>query len=306
MTVRGSPPRQNPAYRPASLTSSTRSTCGVVKTSLIVLAFALASCRAPHTPVGIGQSAPVQVAVAAPAPPRPQRAIARPTDPRSYVIESHARVDARADTLASSDTVAARLRLTVTPRGAALDVSIEEYALIRSGGAPFTLATPVRVLGRFDEHGGLAFQGAGLDDCRAPTASIADATRDLWVRMPAEVAVGDVWRDSAHYVVCRDGVPLGATVVRDYRVTAIVDAPDDESVTIARRTTVALRGEGLLRRDTVGVTARGTGDATLIWSARTGWLVEATGRGSLELEARTAGRVQRVTQEVTFAARAGG
>ena len=201
------------------------------------------------------------------------------------------------------DTVITRADLGVTARGAALDVLVNEFRVSAASGSSLAVApAPVRVLVRYDEHGGVSYQGAGIGECASLTSTVAEATRDLWVRVPARVGVGDKWRDSAAVELCRDGIPLTAVLVREYTLVA-GDRPDSlATLTISRRSQVSISGVGNLRGEPVEIRARGTGEAMLRWSAASGWLQAAEGESHLVLEAFGGGRTQLVEQQVTFSA----
>jgi hypothetical protein len=220
-----------------------------------------------------------------------------PEEAAAYVVESNAVIVAHADTMVRTDTAVVRGEVSVVPRGAALDVTISAF-VVHMGGATVSLPQPARALGRFDRHGAIAFQGAALDDCASPTAAAVEFTRDLWVRPPSRVQVGDAWTDSASLTLCRDGVPLQSTILRAYRVVTVDSAA--QFLTIVRRTRVTLTGSGALRGDTVSVSGRGTGEATLRLSIRSGWLVDGTGTSQLRLEAVGRSRVQSVEQQLRF------
>lgn len=219
-------------------------------------------------------------------------------------METSAVVMSRADTLLRVDTLRSRLALTVTPRGAALDISITAFDVHDGSGAMrATLREGARVLARFNEHGGVGFEGAGLADCGSPAAAAANATRDLWLRAPSRVVVGDVWTDSIATSLCRDGIQLSTTIRRSYRVVAASSSDSLTTLTIERESAIALSGSGELRGDSVEIHATGTGRATLRLSTATGWVESANGESTLNLDARTPGRVQSVVQVLEFSAR---
>jgi hypothetical protein len=223
----------------------------------------------------------------------------------SYELETSAVISTRADTLFRVDTLISRMELTVVPRGAALDIAISRFNVLEPDNrVRVALEGPVRVVGRFTEHGGVGFEGAGLSECGAAAAAAAHATRDLWVRMPARVRIGDTWSDSASTGGCRDGIPLVSTVVRDYRVIAAASADSMTTLTVARRTRLVLRGSGALRGEPVDIVGTGTGQAILHVATGTGWVMDASGESRLALEARTPGRIQSVDQALAFRARA--
>jgi hypothetical protein len=280
-----------------------------LRTNCLLFLVALANvgtlaCAASRPPAGIEPQG-------VPPPTRPETALPHswyvpaPSDTASYEMELSAEVSTRAATLFRIDTLISHIELTVIPRGAALDISIIRFDVREPTGRPRTaLDGAVRVLGRFTEHGGISFEGAGVGECGAPAAAAAQATRDLWVRAPARLRVGDTWSDSTSTTICRDSIWLASTTKREYRVTAAASADSLTTLTIARRTRLLLSGSGELRGEPVEIRASGTGQATLRLSTASGWVVDARGESSLTLEARTPGRIQSVDQALTFRARA--
>ncbi|HYV98778.1 MAG TPA: hypothetical protein VE967_15085 [Gemmatimonadaceae bacterium] len=241
-------------------------------------------------PAGI-PAAPAPVAPRAPDAPPPPR-FAAPTAPASYVLEGRSIVSARADTLARVDTLDTRAALQVTPRGAAVDVAVSAYSIQPSGGTALTLTTPARAVGRFTSSGGVEFEGAGRTSCTAISQSAIEATRDLWIKWPADVRTGIRWRDSSAVSICRDGVPLQLTLVREYRITGITG----DSVAIARSSSMRISGRGPIRGDTTTVSGDGTGTATLRASMSSGWVLDGQGSSTMHLTARGAQRTQTVEQ----------
>jgi hypothetical protein len=246
--------------------------------------------------------------VPAPVPPVADRVlttwnVARPSTPATFDIDVQAIVVARADTLVRTDTIQSQGEVLAIPRGAALDVTISRFQVSLGGQPVRALTAPVRVLGRFQESGGIVFEGAATTDCTSLAATAVEATRDLWVRWPQTVRPRESWRDSVELAVCRDGIPLTLQITREFRVDSL-RFPDSAAVlTVTRRSSVQLSGSGRLRGDTVSVTGSGTGEAVLRWSAASGWLVDGRGTSSLQLEARTGERTQRVDQQARFEAR---
>jgi hypothetical protein len=128
-----------------------------------------------------------------------------------------------------------------------------------------------------------------------------EATRDLWVKWPADVGVGDRWRDSTSIQICRDSVPLQVTLSREYRVVAATGDSSARTITVERRSTMGLTGRGSIRGDSTVVTGEGSGTATLRVSATTGWVIDGQATSDLQLRARGTRRTQLVEQRVTLA-----
>ena len=244
---------------------------------------------------------PVPVPVAPASPSRWQ--IAVPTAAANFLVESRASFSTHADTLARSDSSVSRTALRVVPRGAAIDVTINEYSINSSYSQPIGLGAPSRAVGRFDANGGVTFEGPGQASCTALSSAAFESTRDLWVKWPTQAAVGTEWRDSTATSACRDGIPLRVIIIRNYHVTGLSADSTAQLLDVERRSTVRISGGGVLRGDTVGVAGEGTGTARLRVSIATGWMFDGTGSSVLQLRATSKTRTQIVDQRVEFTLR---
>ncbi len=250
-------------------------------------------------PSGVPAAPPAMPLPGREAAPR-SRAIPSPELPASYVLESRAILAARADSLARTDTLDTRAALRVIPRGAAIDVMIGTFSVQPRTGPLQTLPGPARAVGTFDSSGGVTFEGAGRAACGSMAASAFEATRDLWVKWPTQLEVGDEWRDSATVSLCRDGVPLQAVVVRRYVVSASSADAAGRLLDIARRSTMTIRGRGSIRGDSTTLSGEGSGTATIRLSASTGWAVDGRVTSVLRLTARGTRRTQTLEQQLAL------
>jgi hypothetical protein len=274
------------------------------RVALLLSAF-VAACAFSRTPPSGIPSAPAR-ALPVPAPPAPPASwpIERPHSAVEFTVVSDAIVAARADTLAQTDTISTQTVLRIVPVGAAFDVYVNSFTVRRGGVVTHTLGSPLRAVGRFDGGGAIAFEGAGLPaagasasaGCPPADAAALDAARDLWVRWPERVTQGAEWRDSAVVALCRDGVPLVLTLVRDYRLAGIEGDSATPLLVIERRTQTTLEGRGAIRGDTATITGSGTGAGTLRVDPATGWIVSADLSAELELRAVDTRRTQFVEQ----------
>jgi hypothetical protein len=226
--------------------------------------------------------------------------IAPPGLPASYALESRAVVVARADSLTRTDTLDTRAMLRVVPRGAAIDVTITTFSIQPASGPTQSLPGAVRAVGRYDGAGAVAFEGAARAGCGSIAAAAFEGTRDLWVKWPAELRVGDQWRDSASVALCRDGVPLQLVLLRRYVVTASAADSSGRLLTIDRRSTITVQGRGSIRGDSTTLAGEGTGSAVLRLSASTGWVIDGHGTSVLRLTARGTHRTQIVEQHLAL------
>lgn len=276
-----------------------------------IAAAACSSARIP--PSGIPEAPSPRPAVAPPPAAPAAWDIERPQDDATFVVETTAMVAAHADTLALTDTVSTHTALRIVPRGFALDVHVETFVARRGAAVTYSLPAPLRALGRFDDAGAIAFEGSSFTGaptgsgpaCPSPGAAAFDAARDLWVRWPPRVAEGERWRDSATVALCRDGVPLTMTLVRDYRLVAVEGDSIAPVLVIERATRTTLGGRGAIRGDSTTVSGTGTGSATLRVNAASGWIVSADVSATLQLRAQDVRRTQFVEQRTRTTVRQG-
>lgn len=251
---------------------------------------------APLTPAPRGVPTPVDapVVVAPPSPVVSAIAIAPPSTETRYVLRTDAVVDARADTLSRSDTIRTQSALRVTPRGAAFDIVIDSHTVTVGRAPTVRLVTNARAVARPIVGSTFEFvSGSITEPCASPLGAAFDATRELWVTWPAQVREGERWSDSVTTTVCRDGIPLALTTIRQYRV----ERPLSDSLLVVRREArLRLTGSGALRGDSTQITGEGTSDALLYLRPTLGWIDSARVSGVLRLEARGTVRTQLVEQ----------
>ncbi len=119
------------------------------------------------------------------------------------------------------------------------------------------------------------------NECDRPETGALALVRNLLIRVPATVAVGESWRDSTVSVVCRSSVPL---VLRNTNTYTVVDAERGREgmELVIRRTTVS----------------RVDGKSATAWRS-----IELSGVGSSTLDARlsiVSGAVQQVQENSTL------
>jgi hypothetical protein len=217
---------------------------------------------------------------------------ARTTD-ATYQLITNAVITTRADSLIRVDTAQSVTALRVTPRGSAYDIVLDSH-VVRVGPTPAVrLPVGARAVARLTASGMFEFIGAGLEPCVGPARSAFESTRELWVRWPDSVRADTRWSDSSTTIICRDGIPLSLTTVRQYRL----EEPSTDSLLVIRRDgRVQVRGQGSLRGDTTTIVGDGTSDALLFIRPHTGWIDSARVGGMLRLEVRGSVRTQRVEQ----------
>ena len=107
----------------------------------------------------------------------------------------------------------------------------------------------------------VALQPPLVNECDRPESGALSLVRDLLIRVPASLAIGDQWRDSTVALVCRSNLPMIVRTVADYVVTD--SAQGDEGVLLVIRRTSHTRVEGNVSSPWRAVSVTGIGSATL-------------------------------------------
>ena len=142
-----------------------------------------------------------------------------------------------------------------------------------------------------------------VNECDRPETGALTLVRDLLLRVPASLSVGDQWRDSTIALVCRSSLPMVVRTVADYVVTGSVR--DGGGLLLVIRRTSSSRVEGKFSSPWRSVAVSGGGTATLDVrvSVETGAVerFESTSTLTLSVSDRTSAaamRTQQVTQRV--------
>jgi len=151
----------------------------------------------------------------------------------------------------------------------------------------------------------VAMQPPLANECDRPETGALSLVRDLLLRVPGSIAVGDQWRDSTVQIVCRSSVPMIVRTTNAYVATDAVRGRDGMELSI-RRTSVT-RVEGKTTSPWRSVDIAGTGSAVLTArvAVNTGvvHMVQSTSTLTLtvnDLSSTSAVRAQQVIQRVTF------
>ena len=144
------------------------------------------------------------------------------------------------------------------------------------------------------------------NECDRPEAAAADLARDLLVRVPESLSIGDRWRDSLVTLVCRGGVPI--TVRTSIESTLEGTADNDRTLRIRRVLTVRMEGSNRMPWRQTEIDGTGQGTQELLLDLATGVLVSLEGASTLTLRVtngsmRDQARVQQVQQSVVISAR---
>ena len=96
--------------------------------------------------------------------------------------------------------------------------------------------------------------------------------------------------------MCRDGIPMHVSVVRDFYVTRSGERDGRVVLTVLRKSNSSLTGEGSQFGERVSMEASGTGELTYEIAPLSGELLGAQGTSNLDLIFRSALRTQQVRQ----------
>ncbi len=149
--------------------------------------------------------------------------------------------------------------------------------------------------------------GNECDRQDALKAAAAAVARDLLVRVPATLDVGDRWRDSVVTFVCNGGVPMTMRTIIESEATGTRDG--NRSLLVHRALSMRLDGNDRTPWTQVTIDADGAGVQDAVIDIATGAMVELTGRSTLTVRVtsgsqRDAPRTQQVVQRVTTTAKA--
>jgi hypothetical protein len=139
------------------------------------------------------------------------------------------------------------------------------------------------------------------NECDAPQTAALALARELLVRWPAALTIGQTWRDSSVTFVCRGGVPMTSRVRARYEVRG---GADSSALDVVRVAEVDLSGEVRQPFRAVRVRGRGTGEHHFFLDRASGMLSRVEGSSTTELSVIDAARggEQRVRQTATFRA----
>lgn len=132
--------------------------------------------------------------------------------------------------------------------------------------------------------------------CQALNAQAVQGWREAWLPLPSALRPAQTWRDSSQYTVCRDGIPLAVTVVRQFVVEGAVERGGELLVVVHRRSTTTLRGEGLQFGEPLLLRGEGDAEMRLELSRDGGQIVRGEGRSVLHVRLEGRRRQQQLLQ----------
>lgn len=224
--------------------------------------------------------------------------------PRSALVSLRAELSSAVDTVTRRDSLASEtvLEWSSTPEGDGTRVlGMVRAFTVRAGGdslwqVPPGLLFPVTfsaTSARRDAQPQFVQPDAAACDARA---AVVQAMRETWLLPPAQLDIGTRWQDSSVYPVCRDGIVLEVTSVRDYVVTGAELLDDRLALRVERRSRAALEGRGLQFGDSVTVRGTATGLATLMLSPDAAVVLRGEGTSTLTMELQGRRRTQQLVQ----------
>jgi len=145
------------------------------------------------------------------------------------------------------------------------------------------------------------------NECDRPEAAAAGMARELLIRVPESVGVGDRWRDSLVTLICRGGVPMTMRTTVESTVTGTGDG--DRVLRISRTLATTIEGSTRTPWRQVEITGDGRGTQEIQVDIQRGTLTALDGESTLTVRVvngslRDAARTQQVVQKVTVSARA--
>jgi hypothetical protein len=272
-------------------------------TAALTCCLLLAACRGAAVPNQV-LTKPAPVAVAPPAPRTAGPLSFRSSvDRQGFVMDQRAVVTIRSDTATRTDTVESHTELsfTIAPAGNVLAANVSAFLV---GGGGRTPTTPAGLTLPFPVRAEYASRDAQLvissprdaTPCASLALSAAQSLRDLWFRPPDSLRAGTLWRDSASYVVCRDGVPLRATTHRTFRVSSVNTTNGRTTLVISRMSRTTFDGTGAQFGEPVSLSGTGSGELNYVLDPTIGEILSASGNSTLDLTLRSRVRTQTVRQ----------
>ncbi len=297
----------------------------------------LAACAPSRPTVEPVPEAPPVVVVAPPAPVAPARlTIATRHDTLRYDVVSTATVERDSANTPISEQIVTRARVSFAMErigtgdlGRALDLrstgrvdgfvitSSERVTGSRSSALPGVATTPSRPVAPLTVPFDALLNGltarvsprpALVNECDQPEMSALSLARELLVRLPPELVVGQSWSDTTRVFMCRGGVPVTVQQVSTSTIQSFEIGTDGAFTQASIQRALQTRVEGQLATSwrTVGLTGRGSGMQQLVVDASTGSLVSLQSESVMQLDVRDSARrgqgQQSLTQRVVLTA----
>lgn len=251
---------------------------------------ALGACRSSIPNQVLTKPAPVP----APAPPSAARdfwIFQSAPNRQLFVIDQRAVITTHRDSATHVDSIASHTELSFSnanTAGTSIRGEITVFSVRAAGAAgtvPVSIKFPLPFTARYPARDRqVVFDFNGYKECGSASFVAAQSLRDLTYRPPDTVRVGTAWSDSSTYLVCRDGIPMNATVRRTFRVTGTAAADGGVVLLLSRHSETTLAGSGFpVGEEVTAVNGAGTGELTYRIDPATGEIISASGTATLDL-----------------------
>ena len=232
-----------------------------------------------------------------------------------YRVESVAGIErdsaGRKESLRQTSGARVTVRLRRSQNGAFEGTGRVDAYSLRTDGVPTAVLTDsVRFDAILDAQSlRIVLHPALVNECDRPEAGPLAIARELLLRLPASIAVGETWRDSTTHVVCRALVPLTVRTVSTYSVTGVSGDANGDVVQVHRASVVRVDGKLASPWRTVDIGGGGTATLDATVSTTSGAVLQMSSGSVLTLvvtdrSSPAAVRTQQVTQRVTTTANA--
>ncbi len=145
------------------------------------------------------------------------------------------------------------------------------------------------------------------NECDRPESGALGLARELLIRVPASLSIGDRWRDSTVQIVCRSSLQMIVRTTAEYVVTDTVSGEDGVQLVVRRTSSSRVEGKNLSPWRAMEADGNGTATLSAHVSVKSGAVqrIEETSTLTLTVTDRSspaAVRTQQVTQRVTLTA----
>ncbi len=143
------------------------------------------------------------------------------------------------------------------------------------------------------------------NECDRPEVGATSLVREMMIRIPREIVVGDRWRDSTLSFVCRAAIPISVRSQHEYVAARIDGAGEQQTVVVTRLTTSLLEGRLQNSWRALEVTGTGFGNDEARVDVTTGALLQLEGSATMSLRLTdrsrpSAPRAEQVVQRATL------
>lgn len=301
MTVRSSPLRQNPAYRPGD--SHPLLPRRLFFRALAIVVLVVSACRSPIPQQPISVRGPDQ-------PPDPVRQTSWVLTPsllsRDYHIEQRATIVTTLDSGAAFvDSASIAVEATLREVGDGSSAGLIQSVVVTAPGLAPTSMPGLNVPFAFVAQRLSATPALQLtplprpvvrDPCESKSDVPLGVLRDFLIVPPGVLAIGGTWSDSGSYITCRDGARLNVFSRRTFHVAAHDTSGGRGVLLVDRRSVTDLEGRVVRGEDTTRVSGSGTGTMRLVLDASSGSIISADGAGFLDVLVRGSTREERARQ----------